>query len=363
MKTASCPRSFEAEAMRDGRLGDAERANFERHMTTCAVCEREARSLEALAEALRGDRSSVDELHVRRERTRLLAAFDHALVTPERPSGARRQLLLAAVLAGALGVVLFLRARPTGAPTSAVVHANETAVWSQQSGGGREKVVLERGTLSIHVSHAPGQRPVLVLLPDGELEDTGTTFTVSAEGGHTTRVAVEEGSVILRINGQRSVSIGAGETWSLSSREAALPSPSSSATAVIPPSSSATAVIPPSSSAPAVIPQSSIAPLPSAIVTATRPAPVSSALGPDPSTDFRAAMAALDQGDNARAAGAFARFVSQHPQDPRAEDAAYLRVIALQRSGDASAMNDAAREYLRHYPSGFRRSEVEVLSR
>jgi TolA-binding protein len=98
-------------------------------------------------------------------------------------------------------------------------------------------------------------------------------------------------------------------------------------------------------------------------VTATRAAPVSPALAPDPSTDFRAAMAALDQGDAARAAGAFARFISKYPRDPRAEDAAYLRVIALQRSGNASAMTEAAREYLRHYPAGFRRAEVEALSR
>jgi TolA-binding protein len=74
-------------------------------------------------------------------------------------------------------------------------------------------------------------------------------------------------------------------------------------------------------------------------------------------------MAALDVGDNAEAAAAFARFLVKHPRDPRAEDAAYLRVIALQRSGDDGSMKQSAREYLRRYPAGFRQAEMETLSR
>jgi TolA-binding protein len=84
---------------------------------------------------------------------------------------------------------------------------------------------------------------------------------------------------------------------------------------------------------------------------------------PEPSDDFRAAMAALDTGDNAGAAAAFASFLVKHPRDPRAEDAAYLRVIALQRSGDDASMKNAAEEYLRRYPGGFRRAEMDTLSR
>ena len=84
---------------------------------------------------------------------------------------------------------------------------------------------------------------------------------------------------------------------------------------------------------------------------------------PESSVDFRAAMAALDVGDNAQAAAAFASFLAKHPRDPRAEDAAYLRVIALQRSGDGGSMRWAAQEYLRRYPEGFRQAEMEALSR
>jgi TolA-binding protein len=74
-------------------------------------------------------------------------------------------------------------------------------------------------------------------------------------------------------------------------------------------------------------------------------------------------MATLNARDNVRAADAFASFLAKHPHDPRAEDAAYLRVLALERSGDDSGMKQAAEEYLRRYPSGFRHAEMETLSR
>src|SRR5258708_38227197 len=102
----------------------------------------------------------------------------------------------------------------------------------------------------------------------------------------------------------------------------------------------------------------------------TRTVPTSSSRGsfaptiePDPSVDFFAAMAGLDAGDNVGAAAAFASFLVKHPRDPRAEDAAYLRVMALQRSGDDVGTKQAAKEYLRRYPSGFRHKEAEILSR
>ena len=127
-------------------------------------------------------------------------------------------------------------------------------------------------------------------------------------------------------------------------------------------------------------PSSGASSLPSAAPPPTQPAPARSApmprapaprasasatptLAVDASADFRAALAALNAGNSREAATAFASFLAKHPRDPRAEDAAYLRIIALQRSGDSSAMKDAALAYLRRYPKGFRRAEVEVLSR
>jgi TolA-binding protein len=213
-----------------------------------------------------------------------------------------------------------------------VVHADGVAVWSERREGDREKVLLERGTLWMHVDHGSGEGRLLVVLPDGELEDIGTTFTVRAEDGRTKRVTLEEGHVLLRLRDRPALTIGAGETWL-----ADVPAPV------------ACASVEPSTEPPA-------APLGSS-------APVGSAAAPDPSAEFRAAMSALDVGDDRDAAAKFGSYLQRHPRDPRAEDAAYLRVIALQRCGDAGGMKEAATTYLRLYPAGFRRAEVEPLAR
>ena len=352
MSATPCPRLFEAEAMRDGRLAGAERASFERHVTVCPACLREVRALEALAESLRmrpADRSAADELHVRRERTRLLAAFDRTLLAPEQPRSVRQRLIWPAAVAALVVAILVVLPRvrrpaePRAHAPSTAIHADSTSVWSQRTEGDRENVVLERGALWIHVDHSLGEGRVLVVLPDGELEDIGTTFTVSADDGHTTRVAVQEGHVVLRLRGQAAIALGPGETW--------IPDPR-------PVASVSTGVAP---SADRVPParlghgeQSTPSPRP---LSALAPPPAS-----DPSVDFRAAMAALDVGDNHQAAAAFANFLAKHPRDARAEDAAYLRIIALQRSGDSAGMKQAALECLRRYPAGFRQAEVERLS-
>jgi hypothetical protein len=96
---------------------------------------------------------------------------------------------------------------------------------------------------------------------------------------------------------------------------------------------------------------------------ATAPALNHRIAAPDPATDLRAAVATLSAGQHQEAAAAFAAFLLHHPRDPRAEDAAYLRVIALQRCGGGADMKAAAREYLQRYPAGLRHAEVEALSR
>jgi hypothetical protein len=347
MKPTRCPRLFEVEAARDGRLTGAELASFERHMTGCPACLREAEALEGLADSLRASPPGgvdLDMLHMRRERTRLLAAFDRALVGPQHYPGVRRGLLGAGAVAVVVACVLvFGRVRSGVQPmhAGATIHADAGAVWSRHGSDHREEIDLDRGALWIHVDHSAGEERLVVVLPDGELEDTGTTFTVSADDGHTTRVAVEDGRVVLRIRGESAVALGAGDTWKPGPLPAGRP-PASSAPLAAAPDARLDAVergMPP---------------------PATPAAPPSAA---DPSVDFRTAMAALDVGDNHQAALGFASFLAKHPQDARAEDAAYLRVIALQRSGDAAGMKQAAREYLRRYPSGFRQADVERLER
>jgi len=348
MSANPCPRLFEAEAMRDGRLGGAARASFERHVITCPACSRENKALEALSEALRASSpDDADKLHVRRERTRLLRAFDGVLVAPEGHHPRQRRLWLAAAAALFLGLLVLWRigghAAPPGQASSALVRADGAAVWSRRMDGTRERVVLERGALWVRVDHSAGESRLVVVLPDGELEDIGTTFAVSAEDGHTTRVSVQEGHVVLRLHGRSPVTLGPGDTWIPD-----VPAPVACVGAGPPPA-----------------PVSRAQPAP--VVASARPprssAPLASALAPDSLADFRAAMGALDVGDNHEAAVRFASFLEKHPQDPRAEDAAYSRVIALQRSGDTRGMKEAAEEYLRRFPAGFRRAEMDRLSR
>lgn len=351
MSATPCPRLFEAGAMRDGRLTGVERASFERHVTVCPACSREVQALEALAESLCAsppDHAAVDELHVRRERTRLLAAFDSGLLAPRRSWGVVHRLLGSAAVAALVIAILVLprmrRAAEAPAHASAVVHADTTAVWAERMVGERENVVLERGALWIHVDHSSGEGRLLVVLPDGEMEDIGTTFMVSADDSRTTRVAVQEGHVVLRLRGQAPIALGPGDTWIPDPRPAA-----SARASVAPPANPA----PPARldrgerSTPSPRPSASLASLPAS----------------DASVDFRAAMAALDVGDNHQAAEAFADFLEKHPRNPQSEDAAYLRVVALQRSGDIAGVKHAALEYLRRYPAGFRLAEVEPLSR
>ncbi len=357
MTAASCPRLFEVEAMRDGRLTGAERARFELHMRVCAACAREAAALQALAEAVRAGVAGgahADALHVRRQRTRLLAAFDRALLAPERRPTRSRRLLVAAAGAGALlcGLLWLVSARsaaPAAPVPTLVVRARGAARWSRRLQGERELITLEHGTLFVHVDHRGGstQRRLLVALPDGELEDVGTTFTVSAAEGHTARVAVEEGEVVLRLRAQPALVIGAGGTWAPVARPA-------------PPAASI--ALPSAASRTPERPRS--APTRAHAAPAHGGAhPDRSARSADPALEFRAAMAALDAGDDHRAAAGFAEFIAAHPHDPRAEDAAYLRILALQRAGDEGSMRAATLEYLGRYPAGFRRSEVERLAR
>jgi FecR protein/Putative zinc-finger len=353
MRTPACPRLFEVEGLRDGRLGGAERRSFERHLAGCSVCAREAESLERLAKAARGDVDhgrGADELHRWRERNRLLAAFDSVLVSSQPPSRTRRWLLWPTAVATVVAAVfIWWRARPAVEPvltststSRTTIHADGSTIWSKRAGNGNhEEVALESGVLRIHVDHASGGAGLVVRLPDGELEDVGTTFSVSADAGHTTRVVVDEGKVVLRLRGRPAIEIGAGDVW---------PSRPSAA-----PVRAVEAAAPPDRGAEG-------RPSPLRAVPVRRSHRSLAAGEPDPLVEFRAAMEALRTGDSRRAASAFASFLVQHPGDPMAEDAAYLRVIALQRSGDDEGVKRAVEDYLRRFPTGFRRAEIQNLS-
>ena len=107
MTPVACPRLFEVEALRDGRLVGAELKSFERHLATCGDCAREAALCERLAQALRANAlGSADELRVRRERTRLLSAFDRSLTMGHARFGAGHALVALGAVAALLSLWL-----------------------------------------------------------------------------------------------------------------------------------------------------------------------------------------------------------------------------------------------------------------
>ena len=356
MKTA-CPRLFEVEALRDGRLSGAELTRFQSHVEVCAVCAEETRALAKLAEALKSPANVVgaDELHLRRERTRLLAAFDARLMPASGSSQAKMWLSFVAVAAVLSAVGAFALSRHTAlpqplpvvarAPDPITIRADSSAQWSRQTDGLVDKIVLKTGALSIQVNHAQLGRRLLVILPDGELEDIGTTFSVSTDVGHTTRVTVQSGTVVLRLHHSPALALAAGESWT-----------PPVAAVTTPPTSSASPVASTSS------PTAAIASHGAKSAPSGAPTPSTETPTPDTAADFRIAMSAFSSGDNARAIALFGSFLAQHPRDPRAEDAAYLRILALQRANDSAGAHQAARDYLARYPRGFRRAEVEGLS-
>ena len=334
--------------MRDGRLTGRELASFGRHMSACRACGYEAKAVDELVEALRPDArldGPADELGVARARTRLLADFDRALLARGTRGARRRLLWSAAATAIACGVFFLSRPRPVAplAPGSnVIIRPDVDTVWSRQTDGVAERIVLERGALAVHVEHTTSRRGrLVVVVPDGELEDIGTTFTVSATDGHTKRVVVKEGSVLLRLLGRAPVALSAGQTWS------------SDAVPTVPPEKIA---------APADVPKTDRGHRETVMGPVTRvhapPAPNE----PAQSKEFRALVRLFERGDECEAAAGFARYSASYPDDPHAEDSAYLRVIALQRCGSDDDTKRAAREYLSRYPSAFRRAEIEGLS-
>jgi hypothetical protein len=348
--------------MHDGRLTGAELAGFARHLNVCSSCSREVEALDRLAEAVRTsvrDDTGADELRVRRERIRLLAAFDRTLVSSsERRPGSQRWLWPAAAAGMVLAASFVFWRVSTGVhgvqpgPSAhvAVVQADATAVWSRHTQGTRERIVLQRGALFVHVDHAVGGKRLVIALPDGELEDIGTTFSVSATDGRTARVSVQEGSVVLRIRDKAPVALGPGQVWTADAP--ATPAPAPAMQAPVPTLDGR------SDQRPSVPVQATQRGRLLAAQSSPRPHDP-----PDSSLDFNAAMAAFDHGDCHQAAAGLDAFIAAHPQDARSEDAAYLRVMSLRKCGDERSMKAAAVSYLQRYPAGFRRLEVERLAR
>ena len=335
--SARCSRADEVDAALDRRLSDAAARDALAHAARCPDCDalRRARpQVRALLEALPD--GAPDELSARRLRARLVSAALHREV-PRRP----RWAFAAIAAAAALALVVGLRA--ARAPAGDALRPGESrlgvagalrpspgAVWSLRDERGDTRVLLDDGAVTLRVRKRRAGERFRVVLRDAEVEVRGTRFEVTARGGRLRAVRVEEGLVAVRRRGDAEFLLAAGSRF-VAPEDAPLPAPRR---------------------APPVTPPTGVADV--ALRRAPPPPPA-----PDPGREFRAGALAHVRGDHATAAAALGRFLATSaPNDPRREDARYVRVIALRAAGlEAEAAAEAWR-YLRDFPAGLRCAET-----
>jgi len=354
VKGAPCPRRWEIDAHREGRLGAKAVEDFRRHVRACADCRTQIGEDEALRQLARSlpDRAP-EELPLRRLKARLLR--DAALGAPAAVFDRRPMMAAAAVLAVAVGLTawLLVAARtppramaPRLAPAAAgrslpeatappealagTVFASPLARWSQTRGQGIERVKLDEGTIRVHVRHQSSSERFLVFVPDGEIEVRGTTFDVTVEHGDTSRVHVDEGVVELRVGDRATVRLAADETWIA---PPLLPSASATRKTSRPPRPDVTAPRPPAPPAmPAV----------------------------DRDADYASAIEKLRKGEYDEAAAAF-HALAEASSSPWADDASFLEAVALSRAGRTDAAALVAERHLASFPASFHRKDASIL--
>ena len=357
MSSTRCDRVWEAEALREGRLGPKDEGSFERHCRTCVVCSaqlaRDAR-LRELARALPAVEPG--QLALKRLRARVLR--DVTTAVPPRSLLSSRRLALASALGIALVAIAGLfavRTSPTTrpeapaitgagarlpAPMAAAVAASPGAVWTQARAGEVERVELATGMLRVHVRpQGPGER-FLVRLPDGELEVRGTTFEVTVRDGATRHVSVDEGTVVLRLRGSPDRSLGPGTSWSTS--ETSLPGSREA------PEAGAQSATP-------------IAGRGAAKAETSRRRSAKVEVEDEGGSLYVEAMRSFREGRYDGAAAAFHAFALAYPRASEAEDASFLEALSLARAGRADAAALAAERHLESFPRSFRRKEASIL--
>jgi hypothetical protein len=335
MSAAHCSRRWEVEAARDKRLSGSALIAHNAHLAACAECRAEQDTLEALARGLRASTGAagVDEVALRRLRqTTLERAFELSRTPLRVPLRARNAVLAAlAVLGVVVGVRVARHHRHHDAPALAVTAAGEGATWTRRSARDVEHVDLGEGAFSLVVRRQAHDARVIVHVPEGEIEDFGTTFDVRVHAGRTERVAVREGVVIFRRKGATPLRLSAGMVWSANQRAvAAEPAPEPSVSAA---------------------PRAENELLPVDVAPQARPAQ------PSPARTQRRVQVA-DKTQDARPRDS----ASDAARAAAAEDASYLRVLALLRESRLEEAKLAAAQYLRKFPNGFRRVELLRLA-
>jgi hypothetical protein len=190
---------------------------------------------------------------------------------------------------------------------------------------------LEHGSLELHVAKLAAHQRFLVQTADAEVEVRGTAFRVflvppdrKCGGGTPTRVAVSEGTVVVRQGGQES-RIEAGEQW-----PSGCPGPVSAGH-----------------------------PAPAAASHNVAASSQASSLG-EQNDLFGEAMSAKRRGESGKAIDSFSRFLARYPASALAESATVERMRLLRQTDPDRAVAEA-RQYLARYPRGFARAEAEEI--
>ncbi|AUX46829.1 uncharacterized protein SOCE26_083380 [Sorangium cellulosum] len=389
MRAPECPKAALVEALHSGRIGPPEAAAVERHAAACASCAALARDIERIGEAVRAPREPATPLEHQRARLALLRRATE--LPPSRaPWGGARLALAGAALALAAALVWSGAGealRPAEQPAIALrfqlpphvaldrgttLRPSVDARFEREMRAGLDVVTLTDGALDVTVRRLAAGERFIVRTTDAEVEVRGTVFRVEAERGHIRGVSVSKGAVEVRHAGIVATILSGG-SWRATGGAGAAALPGM----VLPPAPGGSAVPAPGGSA-APAPGGSAAPAPgaepsapaaqgqgappAAAVERKRAAPGTASSSSPATHKFAEAMQSLARGDYARSAEQLEAFSAAHPGDARADEADYLRAIALQRAGRSAEAAAAARRYLARRPNGAHRAEAKKIA-
>lgn len=350
------------------------------HLASCAECRAERASLEALRRDLGAGLEPPNAFVMKRLRHAVMTrASGEGIAT--RPAANRRLWVFAAMAAtlllGAFALVLWI-GRANDAMT---LTPSAGARFSTEEREGLRVVKIDDGSFAFDVRRHEDGRRLLVVVPDGEIEDIGTRFSVVVHDGVTTEIGVSEGEVEFRRKGAAPVRLIAGMTyrpWSPETASAiAATGPKLAAAPSSEPTTAATSAAVPSAASvsASAAPTAMLAAVPSA-APVSAPAPHVAAATPrgegvyasasrprTAATGTTPAQEAPTRATPTRGVGpSSAPSAAPVQHGPTPEDAAYMRVVRLLRSGNTDEAQAAARAYLDGFPDGLRRREVEAVA-
>ena len=324
--------------------------------------------LDALARGLPA--FDADAQRAEHNRTAVLA---NAATTTPQPARRPWWPLLAAPLAAAAAIAIWLGTRPATTATTPHEKATIAGAFAGITDWPDRVVRVDAGTVTIALDAlAPGER-FRVLAPDAELETTAARFELAVADAHLQRVAVATGRVGLRVVGAPPVFLAAGQVWTrtiTAQREPLIepaPAPAPTTTAEQP-STTAPRAEQPSTTAPRAETTppspSETPPLPSdrprGTPKAATPPPPAPPPAPPGEADFRAGMTALRGGDAAAAATSFAAACAAS-HSALADDACFWSGAAARRAGQTAAARRALEQFIARFPSSARAGEAAAL--